>query len=653
MTVPACRRFMQSSRFRTASISSIMASNSSVAWYTNDVTRGNVVAALAALRRSQAAFATLAEQTMRVGPGRKVDSSSNTSLAACLAVQAARNSLLAARAPAHQLQAACQAVGLLLAFQDYAQMQPEANRLLTQLLQLTLASLVDLALFTGGKAVHNVPSVKDSNAAVVAGITCSYIITSSWAQVLNVSSSTQACIQALVSTALLACMQCKLQTEQDQMCRAVATHNRLVQAAFSAMAQHASALADLRVTLHTMFIAAASVASHSACVHDPDASQQAAIANMQHQTTQLLWQLLHTAQQLSATRQARALGATDDPHKEAASHSKHSLQDFTAAILLACSLVHDPMSQQPAPQLAALLSSAQAVLQQSRSAAASLLLCVLPEGAHVHSEPRTLQSAPPNQWQQLLHEGLQASSLQAPELRSIASALPASVRHRSASFLLVLAAPHLPAAVQDEGGLRSSVLHAQPVLCNMAASHDARMRRTALDFVVALLVNVGAGAHWLKVLVLQWWSSLLAAYPDAHEKPGELETFMRSLVVSGAAPEVLLACCQVTADRGHSLTREDSSADAMQQIESTDDHVQPVQDVVGCLMAAIVWGPVKCLGALLQMLQDLWRSTAGREAADVANVIMQHLVHCHDHRKKPTCVRWYHEQVQQRYRSKL
>ena len=236
-----------------------------------------------------------------------------------------------------------------------------------------------------------------------------------------------------------------------------------------------------------------------------------------------------------------------------------------------------------------------------------------------------------------------------------------------ARFLLVLATPCLrDAASTAQNSAHASTLRlcaelAAPILCSLAVCDDAEARAAATEFALALAGQCPAGPPWLGVLLVRWVGSFVRAVPDM-ATGDELQAAMHGVATGGIAPNVVLACCQLITDRAHVLLQQDASpqtdalvpALSMADIRNEENsNEQSVASLTGSLMVAVVWGHVSALEGVLRMVQGVWQAGWAVCGHGISAVILQHLLQCHDHRKKPRCVRWYHERLRAMGRSAL
>jgi hypothetical protein len=189
--------------------------------------------------------------------------------------------------------------------------------------------------------------------------------------------------------------------------------------------------------------------------------------------------------------------------------------------------------------------------------------------------------------------------------------------------------------------LQTCAATAAPIVYGLARSHKVAAQSAGADFLLALVVGAPPGAQWADSLVLRWTRVMAAEYPDTVQSEA-LQSAVQGLLGVQLRPEVLLGCCQVLTGRAHALLRRQ-----LGHGQTIVHDVGPaVNGLVGCLMVVVVWADVSVLTAVLGMLEGIWQTATGAQARGVSKTIMQHLLQCHDHRKKPHCVRWYHQHLQ-------
>ena len=327
------------------------------------------------------------------------------------------------------------------------------------------------------------------------------------------------------------------------------------------------------------------------------------------------------------------------------------MQQLAANLMLTSSLMFQADALANAPQFGALLSSAQAALRGAPDAAGLLLQRVpVQTGAAQHGAS----------W---LPVRLFADHAAADDVGHMRSQRWASC----ARFLLVLSTPCLRDAASTaqnsahESTLRSCAELATPILCGLAVCDDVEARAAATEFALALAEHCSAGPPWLGVLLARWVGCFVCAVPDM-ATGDELQAAMHGVATGGIAPNFVLTCCQLITNRAHMLLQQDASpqTDALLPTLSMADtrnaegrNEQAVESLTGSLMVAIVWGHVSALEGVLRMVQGVWQAGWAVCGHGISAVILQHLLQCHDHRKKQRCVRWYHERLRALGRSAL
>lgn len=177
-----------------------------------------------------------------------------------------------------------------------------------------------------------------------------------------------------------------------------------------------------------------------------------------------------------------------------------------------------------------------------------------------------------------------------------------------------------------------------PLLTLLQQPSDAP-RRAARDCLTALLPLLASqpatASRDLAPFCLDALSTQLAAYPGT-TPPGEVADLVRALCdLLPARPDVLLCCC----DDLHARARQLLGSDA---VCSGGDDFEAGVELVDALLVALLLGPVSMVDPVLALVSDAWDVVPAAQAALLSGRIFDRLLGCQDHRKKKTCVQWYH-----------
>jgi hypothetical protein len=620
---------------------------------------------IALIRQLHVSYSEAAEAAERSGP-----SSVAAQRRASVLIRLLSQSLHAPASTYDGLTPACAATGILLALQAWGSEQRPLTAALRGLYTDAIGALSRVAQPSPPFAVWLAQASKHTD-HVTAGVACSCLLTSAWASQCESQPGEQRRVSALVAGALVRVQRAPTAIEGTAALRAaLQVHARSVAAAFSATIQSAATMTALQVPLCATLVTALQASCMSGGEHDAsgDGAARSLPAHKQQLLVPLLWQILHAARRLGHA--ASGDQPSERQHKPFA--ETILLHCLTADSLLVCSLVYDATTAQHVPQLSSLLASAQAALQGSSAAALQLIQRVpvprdMPGVVSVnHNYLPALRTQPfsprssvalTNSVENIAtsrniaeqqHAGTHTQDsiiVQLPEVAGGHSVRMQAVRWAAcASFLLVFAAPSLPAAAsgtEHANSLQACAAAAAPILYGLIRSRDAAAQSAGADFLLALVAAAPPDAQWADSLVLRWMRVLAAQYPDTVQSEA-LQSAVHGLLGVQLRPEVLLACCQVLTDRAHTLLdRQRGHGQA-----GVHHGASAVDGLVGCLMVVLVWANVSVLTAVLGMLEGVWQKATGAQARGVSKTIMQHLLQCHDHRKKPHCVRWYHQQLQ-------
>lgn len=599
------------------------------------------------IRATQQAFAAVAEVAMR---DNDVLRAGSKPLAGLLATAEALTSRLQQSAVGEvPLALACGATGLLLAFQPLAQTRHVLWAPLCELYAGTLEALSQWGAQSPRVQAWLAAAAGDT-VAVTAGVACSCLLTSMWSSVCEARNEVSNGVEALVAAAFVR-THCSegLHAPGSQsgawpeLQAPLGHHAHAVTSALSAVAQGASGWRQLDVCMAALLQVAARAATAGSNAPAPCEDDAACTQRTASLIAPLLWQVLMGARALvrdSGAGLPGPGGAGSSAATAAPSAYQERLGQVSADALLACSLVHDSNSSTSVPQLRALLACAQAALPRT-PAAAALLTQRIPRPVPQLSSARlddisistTGHSGSLRGDQARAHgAGVETSLHPSVYGRQVAVRFCATRWSACASFLLVMAAPSLASTTHPAGdaAVGAAAGAAEPALVGLAAASDAAERAAAADFALGIVDAAPADAQWAQVLVLRWLHAVAEACA-IEEGSSELLGAMRGLVASRLRPRTLLACCQQLADQAQQLLAHAADSNSTEK---------GLQGVVGALMIVVVWGDVSMLEGVLALVQRIWLS-AGVYSGHVAGEVMQHLLHCHDHRKKPRCVRWY------------
>jgi hypothetical protein len=181
---------------------------------------------------------------------------------------------------------------------------------------------------------------------------------------------------------------------------------------------------------------------------------------------------------------------------------------------------------------------------------------------------------------------------------------------------------------------RRCIRAANSIALQLCCADTVDARNAASALLSALIVScpcVG-DKEQVNLLVLQCTQQMLSACPDV-VPPEEMQQVVAMAAAAPLGPPTILAICGAAARKCQQLLRQGFQEES-------------VAGVLAMLMVALVHGPAEMLGDVLQLVETVWGEahTSGTASA-VAREVFRHLAHCHDHRKKPQCVRWYHQQL--------
>ena len=430
----------------------------------------------------------------------------------------------------------------------------------------------------------------------------------------------------------------------------------------------------------------------------------AAAAALQREVTPYLWTLLSAARSLpesaaqaTASEQPRSarrstarcvafwpaarLELSTEPATSSCERRAEwgALQRVAAAVLATASIVHVADQKDGAPQLGTLIATALSCFQRHPRAAEALLALAPASTAAADVAARCSQL--PHALHGDLHgatgqaemcsscgAGQAALSVQLPVQWPFAelSCCHAGTRelqidvsrgYASASFLATLAAVCVPNATDDGTAPQhvpgvvfdKAAAAAVPLVVSLCSAPAAEAREAGRELFRALIAH-GAMQRACKqsvaVVALRCVHAQLAHCPCT-VPPGEVRATLSAVAVAPAQPALVLACCQLVARR---------AGEALHSTEhgGASDAAETSKELAAALMVVLLHADPAVLHGLLGCLESVWEAAASVGAGRVIEgVIFEHLAHCHDHRKKPACVRWYHAGLRGRGRASL
>jgi hypothetical protein len=607
------------------------------------------------------------------------------------------HSLEAAYTPPQQVATVSIATGLLLAYQPHVPLGHPLHPTMCDLQTLALATLSGIA------AALPQASRPTSSLHTTAGVACCLLLTNAFSphcprplrQLGGLVSS------ALVEQLSQSTLPAPLGASAPAPPLAIQPYASTITSAFSAVIQNTCSVTELEARLEplTTFVAKCALA------HSSPHAQLPARGLLQQSLVPFMLKMLFTARrhvETSSDPTAHPLAMVTARQAPAEAIAATALQRFVVELLHTCSLAYDAQSRQQAPQLGVLLSSALAVLQGLPSAAWLLLCCVpaiqgqqlLPRDAPSLNHPACMlnkemnvrtfplestllpAAGPPDRVDYArgnVGKALVWGGDVRVQIRGVAgqrrchTGLMRTEHFAScAAFIILLAVPCLPQAAAGtrvgaatvQGDLQDCAKVALPVLCQLADCPDATARAAAFECVLGFLAHAPHGPMWIGVLTVRWFVRVVGACP-ADVSVDEVLSAVRGVVSVEAEQEVPLACCQIVVDRIHCLLSNGTSA-----LPACVGHGggpahgggdgTVLEGLVGCLLFVVTHGDTALVDAVLAMLRSVWTAVRGtRDEARVAVVVFEHLRHCHDHRRKPKCVRWYHAQLRHAVRAHL
>ena len=563
----------------------------------------------------------------------------------------------------------CVATGVLLVYRDTGADSADVVNLLTGLKGCVLREAALLSTTIDDHHIHS-----------CCGVVCSLLMAHSG--IASLPHALHGCIAAAVGEVFL--QQALAAAPQTPKAQAAPFATALVLiyatsifAAFSSCVLTARTPKELQALLEPLAVPAASACLPEAYTYQQELSaEQRAV--LQRSMVPVLHQIMQRTMQLAA-----AAAPPQEPAQPISGHKYLRLQQFpvlqhickllaseaqaytttrpptqpdaaSTAVAVTCayilSMAYHAPSCSASPHLSSLVSNILAQLVQSRTSALHLaqhiirppcLRTAYARGTHpvtslhmaarcangiarhaANAQGATAEHQARLQERAELHQGLNEHVM--PALQR------AGYWPSAACFVLTLLMPCLPhTRLVNPGhsetafweGLLKELL---PVLQALAISQDTVS--TALEVCMTL-----AQACPDDVPSKAWFCRHLTGLMCLHLPESDPDRFASALagVAKHCQPAVATRCCELCC----SMTRVGAPAEVQLQ-------------VVRALISVVVHGHIGCLHPVLQLVSLHLRSFKSDSDKERALAHVRHgLMHCHDFRKKPDCVRWFHEQL--------
>lgn len=574
----------------------------------------------------------------------------------------------------------CVATGILLVYRDAVEYSIDVSNLLAGLKGCVLQEAALLINAVGEPHVYS-----------CCGVICSLLLTqkdiASLPQALHTSIAAAAG-EVVVQQALAAVPHTPRGPGAAFATAPILIYATSIFAAFSCSVFTARAPAELQSLLDPLAVAAASVclpqasSPHQELSDEQRAVLQRAMVPVLHQILQRTTQFTPAAEppteptqppsaqrfpsfrQLPILQHFHKLFATQEQVDTIIRPTKTAAASASAAVKIAqiLSMCYHSHSRSSSPHLSSLICTILAQLVQSNTSALQLAqhivrpyyLCTssqqldghpitLPQMMHPASNGLALHAAD-------AQGGAESAASQHSQLQERAELhqeltehLVPALQHPghwqpAACFMLTLLMPCLQHRQQgspgscDAGFWDSLMNELLPVLQVLALSQP--MAKAALEACMSLL-GACPDAAPSKARFCRWFTGVICLHlPD-----GDPDCFASALagVAKYCQPTVATGCCRLCC----SMTRVGASSDVQLQ-------------VIRALVSVVVHGSSECLHPVLELLSMQLQSLgSGSDKERALSHVRHGLMHCHDFRKKPDCVRWFHAQLSSLHFSSL
>ena len=525
------------------------------------------------------------------------------------------------------LGAACTAAGILMALESQADPSSAVFGPLRRLCVDALAVLASEAQQHSGPAQL---ACSVAGSCILSGpwIACIQTTVSAWKELRRLASN------ALLAVLLESCL------HQVPAVGSLSSFAHRARAAHGACISAAVGIGALQACAHPLqaFASAAAAQADSEQQHQQRGadSRAAGLWRAQQVVMPICWQIMATL-----NNRAAFTARGEDPQ----------IASLVADLMLVCALLHDREAASQPPHLRSLLAAAQAKLQHSAAAGSALLARV----------PYRYGGAPDVPTGQAASGGWRGTSapsvLGAPDRAQLSDERFASC----AQFLLVMAAPCLQHAASPHcaSDQQCSFTHRQcaelllPTLEQLLFTESAgkqqqqaiaAARAAGTDAALTLLGCVDS--MQLEVFAVRWMHAFAAAVPQ-YSSVADLQAALHSIAIAAVPARCVLCCCHYVAERAAALQHGSCTKFGAGERGADVGGIEDVQGstaagMVGSLMAVVVWGPLSVFQEVLKQVERVWAAGNAAQRAEVASVVMRHLLSCHDHCRKPYCVRWYH-----------
>ena len=566
--------------------------------------------------------------------------------------------------------ALCVATGILLVYRDAGGYSVDVANLLTGLKGCVLQESARLVEATSDHQIHS-----------CCGAICSLLLAqndvTSLPQALH-SSIAAAVGEVVVQQALAAAVQTPRAHDSPFSAAPILVYASNIFAAFSGCVLAARTPTELQPLLEPLAVSVAAV-----CLPDTYASRHELSIEQRAVLQRSMVPVLQQAMQRSA-QQAAAAEPPPEPVQQHPAYKNHQIlqlpvlhrlskllandaqldatsqpptqpDEASTAAAVKCaqmlSMAYHAPSSSASPHLSSLVSTILAQLVQSSTSALQL-------AQHIIRPPcfHTTAQLPAGCPGASLHMTIRAANgiaLHSADAQGAAAENQAQLQERAELHQELQ--DHVMPALQSAGHWQSAACFMLTLLMPcLPHTHPGSIARSKPGFWEPLLNELTPVLQALALsqdtasAALEAFMSLLQACPDdvpsktrlcrcftgimcLHLPQGDPECFASALagVAKQCRPAVAAACCGLCC----SMTRVGAPVEVQLQM-------------VRALVSVVVYGSSMCLRPILELLSLQLRSFACDSDRERALAHIRHgLMHCHDFRKKPDCVRWFHAEL--------